>query len=121
MKPHEEWLFKAKQDIESSRILLQSLDPLFDISIYHTQQSAEKALKAFLSFHMKEIDKTHSLKVLLEKCNSVDNSFDVLFILSAGIMLWPSCRSHDGPGGGRWNNDAQYCCVGSPVRRRSRL
>jgi HEPN domain-containing protein len=45
MKPHEEWLFKAAQDIESARVLLDSKNSLFDIAIYHTQQCAEKSLK----------------------------------------------------------------------------
>ena len=79
MKPHEEWIFKAKQDIESSRILLQSPNPLFDIAIYHTQQCAEKSLKAVLAFNMKEISKTHNLKTLLEDCFLIDKSFEDLF------------------------------------------
>lgn len=79
MKPHKEWIFKAKQDIESSGILFQSSNPLFDIAIYHTQQCAEKSLKAFLAFNMKEINKTHNLKTLLESCSLIDDSFEELF------------------------------------------
>ena len=71
--------FKTKQDIESSKVLLKSSNPLFDIAIYHTQQCAEKSLKAVLAFNMKEINKTHNLKTLLEICSSIDKSFEELF------------------------------------------
>jgi len=79
MKPHEEWIFKAGHDLESSKALLQATNPLLDIAIYHTQQCAEKSLKAFMAFHRMEISKIHNLKSLLEKCIEIDTSFDELF------------------------------------------
>ena len=79
MKPHEEWMFKAGQDLESSKVLLQAANPLFDIAIYHTQQCAEKSLKAFMAYHGMEISKIHDLKSLLEKCINIDTSFDELY------------------------------------------
>lgn len=79
MKLHEEWIFKAGQDLESSKVLLQVINPLFDIAIYHTQQCAEKSLKAFMAFHRMEISKIHNLMSLLEKCIEIDTSFDELF------------------------------------------
>lgn len=78
MKPHEEWLFKAGNDLESARVLLASNNNLFDTAIYHTQQCAEKSLKAFLAFHNQEITKTHDLKILLKKCCALDVSFESL-------------------------------------------
>ena len=78
MKPHEEWLFKAEHDLASSSYLLSAPDPLFDISIYHTQQCAEKSLKAYLTFKEKEIENTHNLKMLVEICIKIDNEFDKL-------------------------------------------
>lgn len=65
MMPHEEWLFKAFQDLKSLDILFSSQEPLFDIIVYHAQQCAEKSLKAFLAFSRKEIDKTHNLLPLV--------------------------------------------------------
>jgi HEPN domain-containing protein len=55
MKPHEEWLFKALHDIESSKLLFNKNKNLFDIAIYHTQQCAEKSLKAFLAYKEQEL------------------------------------------------------------------
>ncbi|NQT58539.1 MAG: HEPN domain-containing protein [Bacteroidetes bacterium] len=79
MKPHEEWLFKAAQDIESSIVLLDSMNSLFDIAIYHTQQCAEKSLKAFLSFCSRDIGRTHNLLFLLETCILIDETFDNIY------------------------------------------
>lgn len=78
MKPHEEWIFKAENDLASSSYLLSSPEPLFDIAIYHTQQCAEKSLKAYLTFKQKEIENTHNLKMLVEICSGIDNNFNDL-------------------------------------------
>lgn len=75
MKPHEEWLFKAEHDPASAIYLLSAPEPLYDIAIYHTQQCAEKSLKAFLTFKEKEIENTHNLKMLAEICSAIDNEF----------------------------------------------
>jgi HEPN domain-containing protein len=45
MKPHDEWLFKAGNDLESAEYLLTSKKELFDIVVYHAQQCAEKAVE----------------------------------------------------------------------------
>jgi len=44
MKPHEEWLFKAEHDLESSRILFRDENSILDIAIYHTQQCGENIM-----------------------------------------------------------------------------
>jgi HEPN domain-containing protein len=76
MKPHEEWLFKAGQDIRSASILRIAQDPVLDIAIYHTQQCAEKALKAYLAFKNQEIDKTHNLDILNGRCIVLNKDFE---------------------------------------------
>lgn len=75
MKPHEEWLFKAEHDLLSSNYLLTAPESLFDISFYHTQQCAEKSLKAYLTYKEKEIENTHNLKMLVEICSVIDIAF----------------------------------------------
>ncbi len=79
MTLHEEWLFKAAQDLQSSKILLHSDQLLLDIAVYHTQQCAEKALKAFLVFHTQEISKIHDLRILLEKGIYFDTSLEDIY------------------------------------------
>jgi len=78
MLPHEEWLFKAEHDLESAKFLMTSQKQFYDIAIYHTQQCAEKSLKAFLAFKEQEIDKVHNLMVLVNQCSSYDNEFESL-------------------------------------------
>ena len=46
-----------------------------EIICYHCQQSAEKALKAFLLSNKQEIKKTHDLRFLLGECLSLNTDF----------------------------------------------
>ena len=76
MQNHEKWMNKAFSDLRSARILLR--EDIFDTAIYHTQQCAEKSLKAFLSYKNHKILKTHDLAVLLNHCVEFDETFDLL-------------------------------------------
>ena len=49
-----------------------------DTAIYHCQQAAEKALKAFLVYRDIEFEKVHNLNTLLELCAEVEPSFKEL-------------------------------------------
>jgi HEPN domain-containing protein len=51
---------------------------LFDVVVYHCQQSAEKAFKAYLVYQEVILQKTHNLVVLLESCLTFDISFEIL-------------------------------------------
>ena len=42
------WLTKATSDLRSAKVLASAEDPVLDTAIYHCQQAAEKAVKAFL-------------------------------------------------------------------------
>ncbi len=75
MRLHEVWLKKAENDLKSAKRLSGSDDPLLDTAIYHTQQCAEKALKAYLSFKQEPLQKTHDLEFLVEMCCKIDNDF----------------------------------------------
>ena len=78
MKLHENWLIKANNDLKSSKKLLKGDDPVLDTSIYHTQQCAEKALKAYLAFRKQPIEKTHDIEFLVELCSELDPEFEHL-------------------------------------------
>ena len=83
MKPHEEWLLKAEHDLLSAKRLFEV--GLYDTAIFHTQQCAEKALKCFLAFKSKPLQKTHDIVLLKNFCSEVDSSFDS--ILNAAVFL----------------------------------
>ncbi|MBI5186749.1 MAG: HEPN domain-containing protein [Nitrospinae bacterium] len=78
MKQHEVWLIKAGNDLKSAKKLLDGDDPILDTAIYHTQQCAEKALKAYLSFQQKPIQKIHNLGALIDLCSGCDKDFIAL-------------------------------------------
>ena len=75
MQKHNEWLKKAKSDLKAANLLL--IGEVFDATVYHTQQSAEKALKAFLVYKKQSIKKTHDLLFLLEECKEFDKRFEI--------------------------------------------
>ena len=46
--------------------------------MYHCQQSAEKALKAYLTYREVVFQKTHNLSVLLQGCLVFEPDFEIL-------------------------------------------
>lgn len=55
------WLTRAAGDLRAAQILLDAEPPLAADAAFHCQQAAEKALKAFLSWHGRTFRKTHNL------------------------------------------------------------
>ena len=78
MKLHEVWLKKAENDLISAQKLSDIDDPVLDTAIYHTQQCAEKALKAYLSYKQQPLQKTHDLEYLVELCSKLESRFNEL-------------------------------------------
>lgn len=68
------WVKKAKSDLIVIRMCLTNQDTL-DAAVYHAQQVAEKVLKAFVVFHIKDVKKTHDLEYLVDVCSRFDFSF----------------------------------------------
>ena len=64
----KKWLNFANADY-SVALFIQNHHPVpIEIICYHCQQAGEKALKAVLAYHNKEIPKTNDLYKLLELC-----------------------------------------------------
>ena len=72
-EPYEEWLLKANNDLLSSKHLFEI--GLNDTAIYHTQQCAEKSLKAYWAFKIQPIQHTHDLIILNDGCKKLDAAF----------------------------------------------
>ncbi|QNN23301.1 HEPN domain-containing protein [Planctomycetales bacterium ZRK34] len=83
----ESWLNIANADLQSAEVLLAHDPPLLYPSCFHSQQAAEKCLKAYLTWHQIEFPKTHSIAELLALIESVDN--DLSSQLSAACALTP--------------------------------
>lgn len=86
-KVHEirQWLIKANHDIGSAQRLLTGDAPFLDTAVYHCQQAAEKALKAYLTLKDTPFQKVHDLAVLIEQCMDLDRTFEQIRDIS-GIL-----------------------------------
>jgi HEPN domain-containing protein len=58
------WLQKAGQDLRRVERCLADEPPDVEDALFHCQQAAEKALKAFLTWHDQPFKKTHDLAAL---------------------------------------------------------
>lgn len=64
-----EWAEYAEEDFAMAKSALRRKKPLTTASCFHSQQCAEKYLKATLVMKEKEFPKTHDLIVLDRLCN----------------------------------------------------
>jgi HEPN domain-containing protein len=71
----QHWLLKAKNDLRGAQVDLSVDPPLVDDACFHCQQAVEKVLKAFLTYHGVEFEKTHELEYLLSLCADLNSSF----------------------------------------------
>ena len=68
------WMKKADDDLRSARIIMDAKPPLIETALFHCQQAAEKAMKAFLTAHDMPFRKTHDLDELAAACEKIDVS-----------------------------------------------
>lgn len=82
MPPHDpalsaetrDWLTKASDDLEAAELLLKGALPA--LAAFHAQQAAEKAQKAFLTWHRQVFSKTHDLGALGANCVAIDPTLE---------------------------------------------
>ncbi|MGH7813284.1 MAG: HEPN domain-containing protein [Candidatus Binataceae bacterium] len=73
-----DWLAKANEDLEVAQRLLTGRTAWPSSAAFHAQQAAEKAEKAFLTWHRKRFSKTHDLDVLGGKCAAIDPALEAV-------------------------------------------
>lgn len=66
------WLQKSVADLRRAESLLSADAPDVEDALFHCQQAAEKALKAFLTWHDQPFRKTHDLEALGQQCTAID-------------------------------------------------
>lgn len=81
----KEWLRRSERDLLAAERVLQGQEPLADVSVFHAQQAAEKAFKAFLTAHRQGFVKTHDLALLVRQCQTLDPEF-ARFVMAANIL-----------------------------------
>jgi HEPN domain-containing protein len=74
----QQWLVKAQQDLKVACLLFDTEETVLSAVVYHCQQAAEKALKAYLTDQGLQFPKTHDLTALLALCLSIDQGFGTL-------------------------------------------
>jgi HEPN domain-containing protein len=79
------WLTKALNDLKSARVLGNAEEGPLDTAIYHCQQTAEKAVKAFLVFHGVTPEKTHDIRKLALEASSFDPDFNGFIPIAAAL------------------------------------
>ena len=82
-KDFRAWLRKAASDLRAAKILIKEME--FEPSAYHSQQSVEKALKAFLVFKNQDVTKTHNLVFLNDLCLNIDSEFQSIMEFAKSI------------------------------------
>lgn len=89
------WLRQAAKDLHAAQILLE---PEPSRSVFHIQQAAEKAIKAFLTFHQISFRKTHNLTDLGSQCAGADPSLEPILREVAGLTDYATAfRYPDAP------------------------
>jgi HEPN domain-containing protein len=71
-------LKKASEDLLSAKKVIVGKKKVAWAACFHAQQSAEKALKAFLSAKGKSYPKTHDLVALRTTCESLNPDFTLI-------------------------------------------
>jgi HEPN domain-containing protein len=79
------WLKKADSDLRSARVLGSADDEILDTAIYHCQQTAEKAVKAFLVSKEITPEKTHDIRRLTLAAAVHEAGFNELLDMAAAL------------------------------------
>ncbi|MCI0552785.1 MAG: HEPN domain-containing protein, partial [Anaerolineae bacterium] len=66
----------AIDDLRSAEILLR--EGIYNMVCFHSQQTVEKSLKAFLRQHLDKIPYIHILEELCDRCIKIDPAFSQL-------------------------------------------
>jgi HEPN domain-containing protein len=101
-KPNEvcQWLIKSKRDLGAARLLIESEETYFDISVYHAQQAVEKAIKAYLTYQKVPFQKTHNLVALLALSIPLNLAFEQW--RNVAVTLTPYATEFRYPGVGEF-------------------
>jgi HEPN domain-containing protein len=90
------WLLKADEDLNAATSLITYGLTFLSTVCFHSQQAAEKYLKAFLTFHQVEFPKTHDIDELLDLIKSVNANLseslrDVIILTNYGVDVRYPC------------------------------
>lgn len=93
------WLAKAGQDLQVAEHELSVNPPFVEDVLFHCQQAAEKALKAFLVWHDRPLRKTHDLVELGRSCAEIDADLEPVLHRAAPLTEYAWRFRYPGPEG----------------------
>ena len=70
------WLTRVSRDLRAADNAMTAVPSLYDAVVFHSQQAAEKALKAFLTWHDAEFRRTHDLAQIGLQCVQIDPTLE---------------------------------------------
>jgi HEPN domain-containing protein len=79
------WLTKAANDLRSARILGGAPDGPLDSAVFHCQQAAEKAVKAFLLYKGITPENTHDIRKLALRASLIEARFNEFIAMAAAL------------------------------------
>ncbi len=82
------WFKKAAADLRAAEHDLLASPPLLEDSLFHCQQTVEKAMKGFLVWHDCPFRKTHSLEEIGEQCLEIDPALKPLVDLAVPLTQY---------------------------------
>ena len=80
-----QWLRHSAEDLRAASHDLQAAPPLVGDVLFHCQQAVEKALKAFLAWHLQPFRRTHDLVEIGQLCVNVDAALEPLLRRAAPL------------------------------------
>lgn len=72
----EEWYKKADEDLLAAKIVIAASPLLYDVAAFHSQQGAEKYLKAYFVYFEIMPPKIHDIKLLMDFLSGFDLSIN---------------------------------------------
>jgi HEPN domain-containing protein len=88
MKEFEKWFKKAESDLLVIQNNLNSEKTPADACCFHSQQAAEKYLKAYLVSKQISFPKTHALEILVKICCEQNNIFSELYFYTRRLSSY---------------------------------
>jgi len=80
------WLAKAQLDLKAAAYEMSApAEALWGDVLFHSQQVAEKSLKAFLAWHDIPFRKTHNLEEIGQRCAALDSSLEAVATQAAPL------------------------------------
>jgi len=92
----KQWIDKSLRDFEGAEAMANREIPYLDLAVYHFQQSAEKAIKAYLVFCDQPFEKIHDIEKLIQL--AMKYSIDFSILIEDGKLLTPFATKFRYPG-----------------------